>query len=194
MSGQSVPKSAKYHQVVHSMVIYKGPNERLASYKGRVTGFSAYLCETQVMIKVINVSSEENSSYCTTSTQLGCWANYLRFASSPAGYDVWKSGLSAKKLDWIYFCCTFNLCNLSENDLFIPEKFQVHPCPWNSLTLNIWQTQLWSARSKLNMWQRIIWPKNDSKKYFLNSSMRTFFVSFLLLNLYFWWKTLFSMR
>ena len=120
------------------------PNEGLASHKGRVTGFSAdvspchpasvpYFCETQVMVKVIIVSSEENSSYCTTSTQLGCWANYLRFASSPAGYDVWKSGLSAKKLDWIYFCCTFNLCNLSENDLFIPEKFQVHPCPWNSL-------------------------------------------------------------
>ena len=82
---------------------------------------------------VIIVSTEGNSSYCTTSIQLGCWANYLRFASSPAGYDVWKSGLSAKKLDWIYFCCTFNLCNLSENDLFIPEKFQVHPCPWNSL-------------------------------------------------------------
>ena len=31
-----------------------------------------------------------------------------------------------------------------------PQLIQIH------LTPNIWQTQLWSARAKLNMWQKII--------------------------------------
>ena len=29
------------------------------------------------------------------------------------------------------------------------------------LAPNIWQTQLWSARSKLNMWQKIIWLAHE---------------------------------
>ena len=52
-------------------------------------------------------------------------------------------------------------CLLKDSELFILFaensqillKISVIPIP---LTPNIWQTQLWSAQSKLNMWQKII--------------------------------------
>ena len=67
------------------------------------------------------------------------------------------------------FACEFflsNLCLTLENDMWTAlytfllensyDKNPLHPAENVILTPNIWQSQLWSARSKLNMWQKII--------------------------------------